>query len=81
MMKKISFADDMAGVFIDRFGRDIPIRPAKKKGWSETSVDVALSDHFFGWIFALGTKVQITGPANVVKMFKDEIRERMKLYG
>ena len=29
---KIAFADDMAGVFIDRFGRDIPIHPFKKRG-------------------------------------------------
>ncbi len=77
---KISFADEMVGVFIDRFGTDIPIRPAKMKGWSETSVEVALSDHFFGWIFALGPKVKITGPADVVKIFRDEINARKKLY-
>ena len=77
---KIAFSDDMAGVFIDRFGRDIPIRPSKKKGWSEISADVAISDHFFGWIFALGTKVKIVGPAKVVRKFKDEISERMELY-
>ena len=45
---KISFADEMVGVFIDRFGRDITIRPSKTKGWSEINVDVALSDQFLG---------------------------------
>lgn len=77
---KIAFENDMAGVFIDRFGRDISIYPAKKKGWSEISVDVALSDQFLGWIFALGTKVKITGPAEVVERFAEEIKERGKIY-
>ena len=77
---KIGFHKDMAGVFIDRFGRDITIHPAKEKDWFETTVDVAVSDIFLGWIFALGPDVKILGPADVVKKFKDEINERAKLY-
>ncbi len=66
---KIAFEDDMVGVFIDRFGKDIPIRSSKKEGWSETIVEVAMSDHFLGWIFALGSKVRIIGPKEVMKKF------------
>lgn len=77
---KIEFNNEMAGVFIDRFGRDILIRPAKKKGWSEISVDVALSDQFLGWIFALGPNVKITGPEEVVDRFKKELSDRVKMY-
>lgn len=77
---KIGFDNEMAGVFIDRFGKDIMIHPSKKKGWSEFSVDVALSDQFFGWIFALGTKVKMLGPKNVVHKYKDEIIAMNKLY-
>ena len=72
--------NEMAGVFIDRFGRDILIRPAKKKNWSEISVDVALSDQFLGWIFALGPDVKITGPKEVVDRFKKELSDRAKMY-
>ena len=77
---KIEFDNEMAGVFIDRFGRDILIRPAKKKNWSEISVDVALSDQFLGWIFALGPDVKITGPKEVVERFKKELSDRAKMY-
>lgn len=77
---KIGFDNEMAGVFIDRFGKDIMIHPSKKKGWSEFSVDVALSDQFFGWIFALGTKVKILGPKEVVEIFKGEFAALDKLY-
>jgi len=77
---KIAFDNDMVGVFLDRFGKDITIGKSKQKGWSETSVDVALSDQFFGWIFAIGPKVKIVGPANVVKKFKQELKERYENY-
>lgn len=78
---KIGFTDDMAGVFIDRFGKDITIRPSGKKGWSEASVDVAVSYQFFGWIFALGADVKLLGPEDVVKEYRNELAKMMKLYG
>ena len=77
---EIAFQDDMAGVFIDRFGKDIVIVPAKKKGWSETVVEVSMSDHFLGWIFALGPKVKIKGPSKAVKTFKKELDALRELY-
>ena len=77
---KIAFDNDMVGVFLDRFGKDITITPSKTKGWSEISVDVCLSDQFLGWIFAIGPKVKIVGPANVVKKFKEELKERYENY-
>lgn len=77
---KIAFSNDIVGVFIDRFGRDIVITPAKQKDWSETTVDVALSDQFLGWIFALGTNVRLKGPKSVVDRFKAELEEMSKAY-
>ena len=52
-----------------------------KEGWSETYVDVALSDQFLGWIFSLGTKVKIVDPEEVVERFAGEIRAMNKMYG
>ncbi len=77
---KISFADDMAGVFIDRFGKDIIIHPSTQKGWSETNVDVSMSDQFLGWIFALGPKVKILGPKDVVDRYMIELDKILKHY-
>ena len=78
---KLQFENDMVGVLLDRFGKDISIHPADKDGWSETGVDVALSDQFLGWIFSLGTKVKIVGPEKVVERFAGEIRAMSRLYG
>ncbi len=77
---RIAFSNEMSGVFIDRFGRDIPIHPSRQKGWSETMVDVAMSDQFLGWIFALGQDVKILSPKGVVERFKKELAEMTKLY-
>ncbi len=77
---KIAFSNDMVGVFIDRFGKDISINPAKTKGWSETIVNVAMSDQFLGWIFALGNRVKILGPNSVVDIYKKELMESLKNY-
>ena len=77
---KIAFQKELVGVFLDRFGRDIPIHPSDKKDWYETYVDVAVSDQFLGWVFALGSDVKILGPERVVKLFKSELQERIRKY-
>ena len=76
---RIAFTNEMVGVIIDRFGKEIMIHDSDKTGWSETVVRVAVSRHFFGWIFALGTDVAITGPVDVVKMFEKDIEDRKKM--
>ena len=60
----IACRNDLIGVLFDRFGTNIPVREYKE-GWSETEVDVLLSDHFLAWIFAIGDGVKITGPKEV----------------
>lgn len=77
---KLGFKDEMVGVFIDRFGKDIMIHPSKEKGWSETNVDVAMSEQFFGWVFGLGTSVKIMGPEKAVKGFKEELKDIVGIY-
>ena len=71
---KLHFRNEMVGVLLDRFGKDIPIYKTDKEGWSETYVDVALSDQFLGWIFSLGRSVKIVGPDDVVDRYKKELK-------
>ncbi|MBR0410287.1 MAG: WYL domain-containing protein [Eubacterium sp.] len=72
--------NDMVGVFIDRFGKDITIVPVDKEHF-RTSVTVAFSRQFLGWVFSLGDGVKITGPDLVVKKMKEEIERLQKQYG
>lgn len=77
---RLQFKEELVGVMIDRFGKEIPVNKSKQKGWLETNVEVALSDQFFGWIFGLGNGVQITGPKSVVTRFSQELNEIRKMY-
>lgn len=71
--------DSFVGIFIDRFGKDIPIK--KRKGYFETEVQVALSPHFYSWILALGNKVKIVAPELAVEGIKQLITTGEKIYG
>ena len=73
----LRFKDDMVGIVIDRFGKDIPIKPSGEEGWSDTRVNVMISGQFFGWVFAMGGLVKIVGPENVLQMFKAECRKQL----
>ena len=75
---RIAFKNEMVGVIIDRFGKEIMIHDSDKKGWSETVVRVAVSRHFLGWIFALGTDVVIKSPTDVVAVFEKDVDDRKK---
>ena len=64
--------NSMAGIMIDRFGKDIFIVPVGTDRF-KTTVDIAVSSQFLGWIIALGDAVKITGPESVVEKMKGEI--------
>ena len=73
---KIQFENSMCGVFLDRFGKeDINFKPIGEN-WSEFSVEVSVSQHFFGWLFGMGPKVRLVGPDDVV----EELKEYGKAY-
>ena len=69
----------MVGVLIDRFGKDIIIAPAGEDHF-RTTVTVAVSSHFLGWIISLGGGVKIVGPDSVVGQMKDMIKQLNEQY-
>ena len=75
----ISFPNYMVGVFIDRFGKDVTIRP-EDENRSEIVVNVAVSKQFFGWIASLGRWVKITGPDEVVSEMRDFVMKLANVY-
>ncbi len=77
---KIEIRNDLVGVFIDRFGKDIPLYPADRDGYSVTMVDVSVSNQFYGWLFGLGDGVRIVSPESVADGYKKEMQKVMQLY-
>lgn len=69
----------LIGVILDRFGTDIMIIPAGEE-YFRIHIKVAVSNQFFGWIFALGENIKILGPESVVQKMKEEIKKAEDMY-
>ena len=76
----IEAENDMVGVMIDRFGKDIVISPVDEDHF-RTTVPVAVSNQFLGWIMALGGGVKITAPDEVAELMRTEVRRLAAQYG
>ena len=44
------------------------------------NVNVAVSDPFFGWVFALGDKIKIVGPESVKEQMKEAAKRVYEQY-
>ena len=74
----ILFPNDLAGVFIDRFGIDVNIRETDE-GFIITE-RIALNMEFLGWIFSLGAEVKIITPHWATQAMKDLLKDTYKVY-
>ncbi|MBR3125401.1 MAG: WYL domain-containing protein [Mogibacterium sp.] len=69
----------LVSVFIDRFGKDIIIAPIDDDHF-RTTVTVAVSKQFFGWIMGIDGDVRVIAPDSVVKQIKAEIERQAERY-
>lgn len=76
---KLLVHNSLAGVIIDRFGKDVMMIPADPKHFT-VNVDVRVSRQFFGWVFSLGEMVKIIGPEKAVEKMKEEIIRLQQQY-
>ena len=76
---KLRVANNLAGVIIDRFGKNVMMIPEDEEHFT-VNVDVHVSKQFLGWIFSLGESVRIVGPSEVVAQMKEEIGRLVRQY-
>ena len=76
---KLYMENQLAGVIVDRFGKDVMMRPVDDTHFTAL-VDVAVSRQFIHWVFALGDGAKIVGPEEVVEFAQEEIRRLQKGY-
>lgn len=62
---KLRFENSLAGVVVDRFGRDIMLIPDGKEHFTLT-VDVSVSPNFLGWIAGFGGRATVLFPQSAV---------------
>lgn len=76
---KLHVENHLAGVMIDRFGKDLMMIPVDDTHFS-INVDVRVSGPFLGWIISLGEGVKIVSPSEVVEQMKKEIERLTRQY-
>lgn len=76
---ELGFKEKYAGVLIDRFGKNVDIKPLKD-GTFKVRVDVAVNEPFFGWISGLGSGVKILKPKAVAEDYRDFLKKLLKQY-
>lgn len=76
---KLEIVNEMAGIVIDRFGRDISLIP-KDEGHFTVNVKVAVSRQFLAWVISLGDGVRILGPEEVRRQMREEAERLMGIY-
>lgn len=76
---KLLAKNNLAGVIIDRFGKNVMLIPTDDDHFT-VNVDVHISRQFIGWIFSLGEDIKIVGPDDVLEQVKLEAERLMKQY-
>lgn len=69
----------MAGVMIDRFGKDVILNKVDDEHFV-ANVKVVVSIQFLSWVMGLGEGVKITGPESVVEQMKEEVKRLGNMY-
>ena len=77
---EILCTNNLAGVMIDRFGKDVSMYKVDEEHF-KVRAKVAASSHFIHWVMALGAGAQIIGPESLVEEVKAEIRRLAEQYG
>ena len=74
---RLSCREELAGVILDRFGRDVMLVPQKgnveEEGFTVT-LDVVVSPQFWGWLTALGPQAKLEAPGWAVEEYQNYLQ-------
>ena len=70
---------NLAGIIIDRFGREISLVPEDGEHF-HVHVTVAVSPQFFGWVTGIGPGIEIVSPADVREAYGAYLADILSKY-
>jgi len=76
---KMRFQNSLAGVVIDRFGKDSMLIPDGKDHFTFTA-QVSVSPTFLGWLSQFGSKASIVYPPQVAELHKQLLKDALAQY-
>lgn len=71
--------NDLAGVVIDRFGKNIRMTPINETTF-QAKVVVSVSPQFFGWLTGIGSHMKIEAPETVKKEYEQYLSDILAEY-
>lgn len=71
-MVTLEFPNRLVGVVLDRFGREVELRPMEG-GVFRIRVEVAVSGQFFGWLAGIGKEARVVAPESVEERYREWI--------
>lgn len=76
---RMRFENSLAGVVIDRFGRDVMLIPDGDDHFTCTE-EIMVSPVFYAWIASFGTRARLLSPDSVVQGFVENCKNTLELY-
>ena len=76
---RLRFDEGLVEAVLDRFGRDTILTPSRGKRFNVT-VEVVISEQFFGWLSGFGDKAELVGPAALREEYADYLRRLLDKY-
>lgn len=75
----LRFDNSLIGVVLDRFGKEIAVRPADENSFI-VQCDAFISPTLLSWIFEFGDKVKILEPESLVEKLRQKANEALSQY-
>ena len=76
---KLRFQNSLAGVVLDRFGKDAMLVPDGNEHFTFTT-EIVVSPVFYGWLEGFGERAEILFPESVRAEFAAQCRKTLELY-
>jgi len=76
---KMKCNNNLVGVILDRFGKEISIIPVDTEHFT-INIDVEISRQFLAWVIGLGCGAIVLGPESVVELMREEGRRVLEQY-
>lgn len=73
----LEFPKGLIGVVLDRFGKDVDLRPVPEERFS-VRVRVAVSGQFFGWLAGIGPQARILSPDKTKNAYQRWLMDILK---
>lgn len=65
----LRFSQNLAGVVLDRFGKDVALVPHPDSGTFTVHISAVVSPQFMGWLAGFGGEAKVEAPAEVAAQF------------